>query len=76
MYAAKYMWTYSLQNIGLANSADHGRTSVALPSTRVNPEGWFIHPFTEMTNSDPATPATATGIPERKCARAGSRSQP
>ena len=39
MYAAKYMCTYSLQNIGLANSADHGRTSAALPSTRVNPEG-------------------------------------
>jgi hypothetical protein len=76
MYAAKYMWTYSLQNIGLANSADHGRTSAARPFTRVNPDGWFIHPFTEMTNSEPATPATATGIPERKCARAGSRSQP
>jgi hypothetical protein len=70
------MCTYSLQNIGLANSADHGCTSVALPSTRVNPDGWFIHPFTAMTNSDPATPATATGSPERKCARGESRSQP
>ncbi len=29
-----------------------------------------------MTNSDPATPATATGNPDRKCARGASRSQP
>jgi hypothetical protein len=70
------MWMYSLQNIGLSNSACHGCTSVALPSTRVNPVGWFIHPLTAMTNSDPATPATATGIPVRKCTRGGSRSQP
>ena len=70
------MWMYSLQNIGLANSADHGCTSVALPLTSVNPVGWFIHPFTAMTKSDPATPATATGIPDRKCARGGSRSHP
>ena len=70
------MWMYSLQNIGLANSADHGCTSVALPLTRVNPVGWFIHPFTEMTKSDPATPASATGIPDRKCARGESRSHP
>ncbi len=70
------MCTYSLQNIGLANSADHGCTSAARPPVSVNPDGWFIHPFTAMTNSDPATPAIATGNPERKCARAGSRSQP
>jgi len=76
MYAAKYMCTYSLQNIGLANSACHGCTSVARPSTSVNPDGWFIQPFTAMTKSDPATPATATGMPDRKCARGESRSQP
>jgi hypothetical protein len=76
MKAAKYMWMYSLQNIGLANSACHGCTSVALPSTSVNPDGWFIQPLTEITNSEPATPATATGIPERKCARGPSRSHP
>ena len=70
------MCTYSLQNMGLANSAAHGCTSAALPFTSVNPVGWFIHPFTEMTNSEPATPATATGIPERKCARGDSRSHP
>ena len=39
MYAAKYMCTYSLQNIGLANSACHGCTSVARPLTSVNPDG-------------------------------------
>jgi hypothetical protein len=76
MYAAKYMCTYSLQNIGLANSACHGWTSAARPLTSVNPEGWFIQPLTAMTKSDPATPATATGMPDRKCARGGSRSQP
>jgi hypothetical protein len=70
------MCTYSLQNIGLSNSAFQGCTSVARPSTSVKPVGWFIHPFTAMTNSDPATPATAIGIPDRKCARGGSRSQP
>ena len=70
------MCTYSLQNIGLANSADHGCTSVARPSTSVNPVGWFIHPFTAMTNSDPATPAIATGIPLAKCSRGERRSQP
>ena len=66
MKAAKYMCTYSLQNIGLANSACHGCTSTARPLRRVNPLGWFIHPLTEMTNNEPATPATATGMPVRK----------
>jgi hypothetical protein len=70
------MWMYSLQNIGLANSADHGCTSVARPSTSVNPVGWFIQPLTEMTNSDPATPASAMGIPDSRCSRGESRSQP
>ena len=70
------MWMYSLQNIGLANSADHGCTSAAFPSTRVNPVGWFIQPLTAMTNSDPATPATAMGIPDRKWSRGFSRSHP
>jgi hypothetical protein len=76
MYAAKYMWMYSLQNIGLANSADHGCTSVARPSTSVNPVGWFIQPLTEMTKSDPATPAIAIGIPDRKWSRGARRSHP
>jgi hypothetical protein len=70
------MCTYSAQNTGLANSAAHGCTSVARPSTSVNPVGLFIHPFTAMTNSDPATPAIAMGIPHAKCARGESRSQP
>jgi hypothetical protein len=70
------MCTYSLQNIGLANSACHGWTSAARPSRSVKPVGWFIQPLTEMTNSEPATPAIATGMPDRKCARGRSRSQP
>jgi hypothetical protein len=70
------MCTYSLQNIGLSNSACHGCTSVARPFTSVNPVGWFIHPLTEMTNSDPAIPASAMGMPHRKCVRGFSRSQP
>ena len=70
------MCTYSLQNIGLANSACQGCTSTARPSRSANPVGWFIQPLTEMTNSDPATPATAIGMPARKCARGRSRSQP
>jgi hypothetical protein len=76
MKAAKYMWMYSLQNIGLAKSADHGRTLVARPLTSVNPVGWFIQPLTAMTNSDPATPAIAMGIPDRKWSRGESRSHP
>ena len=39
MKAAKYMCVYSLQNIGLSNSACHGCTSVARPFTSVNPVG-------------------------------------
>ena len=39
MKAAKYMCVYSLQNIGLSNSARHGCTSTARPSLRVNPVG-------------------------------------
>jgi hypothetical protein len=70
------MCTYSLQNSGLANSADHGCTSAARPSTSVNPVGWFIQPFTAMTNSDPATPAIAMGNPLAKCSRGESRSHP
>ncbi len=70
------MCTYSDQNIGLANSACQGCTSTARPPRRVNPDGWFIQPLTAMTNSEPATPATATGMPDRKCARGFSRSQP
>ena len=76
MYAAKYMCTYSLQNIGLANSACHGWTSTARPPDSVNPDGWFIHALTEMTKNDPATPAIATGMPLAKCTRGGSRSHP
>ncbi len=76
MNAAKYMWTYSLQNSGLPNRACHGCTSTARPSRTVKPDGWFIQPLTEMTNSEPATPATATGIPQVKCRRGDSRSQP
>jgi hypothetical protein len=70
------MCTYSDQNIGLSNSAFHGCTSAALPSTSVNPVGWFIHAFTAMTKNDPATPAIAIGMPHRKCSRSGSRSHP
>jgi hypothetical protein len=33
------MWLYSLQNIGLSNSACHGCTSAARPFTSVNPVG-------------------------------------
>ena len=76
MYAAKYMWTYSLANIGLSNSARHGWTFAAWPFTSVKPDGWFIQALTAMTKKDPATPATATGIPARKCARGASRSHP
>jgi hypothetical protein len=76
MNAAKYMCTYSLQNCGFANSACHGCTSTARPSRRVNPDGWFIQALTEMTKKDPATPATATGMPQRKWTRGPSRSQP
>ena len=76
MNAAKYMWMYSLQNIGLANSACQGCTSTARPPCRVNPVGWFIQPLTEMTNREPATPATATGMPHRKWTPGLSRSQP
>jgi hypothetical protein len=70
------MCVYSLQNIGLSNSACHGWTSAARPSTSVNPVGWFIHPLTAMTKNDPATPATAIGIPQQKWAHGRSRSQP
>jgi hypothetical protein len=70
------MWMYSLQNSGLSNSAFHGCTSTARPFCRANPVGWFIQPLTAMTNSEPATPATAIGIPHRKCVHGLSRSQP
>lgn len=70
------MCTYSLQNIGLSNSAFHGCTSAARPLTSVNPVGWFIHALTAMTKKDPATPATATGMPQRKWTRGDSLSQP
>ncbi|HUN38144.1 MAG TPA: hypothetical protein VMU95_39640 [Trebonia sp.] len=76
MKAAKYMWTYSLKNIGLANRACHGCTSTARPSRRVKPEGWFIQALTAMTKKDPATPAIATGKPQAKWKRGDSRSQP
>jgi hypothetical protein len=70
------MCVYSLQNIGLSNSACHGWTSVARPSTSVNPVGWFIHPLTAMTKNDPATPAIAIGTPHQKWAHGRSRSHP
>ena len=70
------MCTYSLQKNGLANSADHGCTSTARPSPRVNPVGWFIQALTEMTKNEPVIPATAIGMPDRKCSRGRSRSQP
>jgi hypothetical protein len=70
------MCVYSLQNIGLSNSANQGCTSVARPSTSVNPVGWFIHPLTAMTKNEPATPATAIGIPQQKWAHGRSRSHP
>ena len=76
MNAAKYMCTYSLQNSGLANRACHGWTLTARPSFSVKPVGWFIHPLTAMTNSEPATPATAIGMPDRKCHVAGILSHP
>ncbi|MCL2585871.1 MAG: hypothetical protein FWE35_25845 [Streptosporangiales bacterium] len=70
------MWTYSLANIGLSNRAFHGCTSAARPSTSVNPVGWFIHALTAITKKDPATPATAMGMPHRKWIRGDSLSQP
>jgi hypothetical protein len=70
------MCVYSLQNIGLSNSARQGWTSTARPPESVKPEGWFIQALTAMTKKEPATPATATGMPERKCARGERRSQP
>jgi hypothetical protein len=70
------MWMYSLQNSGLSNSAFHGCTSTARPFCSVNPVGWFIQPLTEMTNSEPATPAIAIGMPLAKCVHGLSRSQP
>ena len=70
------MCTYSDQKNGLANSADHGCAFTALPATRVNPVGWFIQALTAMTNIEPVTPATAIGMPDRKCRRGLSRSQP
>jgi hypothetical protein len=70
------MCAYSLQNIGLSNSARHGWTSVARPSTSVNPVGWFIQPLTAMTKNEPATPAIAIGTPHQKCSHGRSRSHP
>jgi len=70
------MWMYSLQNSGLSNRAFQGCTSTARPSRRLNPVGWFIQPLTAMTNSEPATPATAIGMPLAKCVHGLSRSQP
>lgn len=69
------MWTNSCQKNELAKSADHGCTSTALPFSSLNPVGWFIQPLTEITKSDPATPAMAIGIPESRCSRGGIRSQ-
>ena len=76
MYPAKYMCTYSLQKNGLANSADQGCASTARPPASRNPVGWFIQALTAMTKNEPATPATAIGIPLAKCSRGLSRSQP
>ena len=36
---------------------------MALPSLSRNPVGWFIHPLTEITISEPVKPATTIGIP-------------
>ena len=76
MNPATYMWTSSCQKYGLANSAWNGCTSTTRPSRSVKPLGWFIHPLTEITISEPVNPAIATGHPVAKCARAESRSQP
>ena len=70
------MCVYSLQNIGLSNSACHGCTSAARPSTSVNPVGWFIQPLTDSTKNDPVTPAIAIGTPHQKCIHGFSRSHP
>ena len=76
MNAAKYMWMYSCQKYGLPNSADHGCTSTALPFCSLNPVGWFIQPFTEITKNEPVTPAIATGTPHSRCRGVENRSQP
>ena len=70
------MCTNACQKYALPNRADHGRASTAAPFSSANPVGWFIQPLTEMTKSEPVTPAIAIGMPERKCNRGGSRSQP
>jgi hypothetical protein len=57
------MCTYSLKNMGLANSARHGCTLVARPPVRLKPDGWFIQAFTAITKNEPATPAAAIGNP-------------
>ena len=70
------MWVSSGQRWPLPNSALHGSTSTARPSSSLKPDGLFIQAFTAMTNSDPVNPAITTGIPQRRCVRDDMRSQP
>ena len=54
-----------------------GFTSTTLPAAfSVNPAGWFIHAFAAMTAAVPPMPDSTIGIPDQKCARGESRSQP
>ena len=60
---------YALQNID-------DLPKLVFEKQLLNPDGWFIHALTEMTNSDPVRPASTTGSPHRKCSRGDMRSQP
>ena len=75
MMAASSMCTSSCQKNPL-KSAAIGLMLLTTPFTSSNPTGLFIHPFTEITNSEPKNPAMGMGRPERKCVRSDRRSQP
>ena len=46
------------------------------PLTTSKPSGLFIQPLTAITVNEPVKPVITIGMPVRKCARGGSRSQP
>jgi hypothetical protein len=70
------MWISSCQKYALPNSASNGSTSTARPASSRKPDGWFIHPLTVITISEPLKPAITTGIAASMCARGDRRFQP
>ena len=76
MKPARYMCVSSGHRCPLPNSALHGSTSTARPSSSRNPDGLFIHALTAITNSEPVKPAITTGMPHSRCSRGDMRSQP